>query len=466
MLHYAFSFFLSSLFIVVINIIYMQSYVYRDEELYHFDPQPYLREIEAGITRNEYNQVIIKPDLAERLENRGIGIQLINTDLFEVIRAGMVPDEIRMSYTLSQLVALYESDLVTTFVSETQSESIHYTVLMFLDPKQVKRMLYTYDVKRVGAAYNLSWLVGMNLILLLLISYIYTYSIIRPVHRIIERILTLAQGQYTSQEPVKGMYARVVRAMNQLATQLETARQQRALADAAQEEWIVNLSHDIKTPLTSMIGYAELLGDTDYKLETEERVLYKQYIQEKGRYIKALLSDLNLATRLKHHPHPLRLEQVNLIGVIKTELIKALNTSAIDNSRHTVAFTHSHEYVDVMLDLHLFERAFTNLIHNAFVHNEAPVSVKVHVDAHDAESISITIDDDGVGVKPEELHLIFTRYYRGTSTNTIREGSGLGLAIAKNIIEAHEGTIIPEKSPRGGLKITIYLRRLKNEKPS
>lgn len=452
-----------SLLIVVINIFYMQSSVYQDKELYHYNPQPIIAEIVQGITGNAAGQLDIDSDVEKHLAGEEIGIQVIDSRLQEVLRTSRVPGTLKLSYTPAQLVELYESDDVTTFISDLKSNDENYTILMFLNPKHIKRMLYTYDVKQVGAAYNLYWLVGMNLILLLLISYIYTHSISRPVHRITEGILTLAQGLYTVKEPEKGMYSKVEDAMNKLARQLETSKQERELADEAREEWIANLSHDIKTPLTSLIGYAELLGDTDYNLEKEEKQQYKQLVLEKGGYIMTLLSDLNLATRLRHHQFPLKREQVNLIDVIKTELINALNTSSTDNSKHSVAFTHSHDDVEVRLDRRLFERAFTNLVQNAFVHNEEPVLLKVHVDANDPDNISITIDDNGVGVKTEELHRIFSRYYRGTHTSTRCEGSGLGLAIAKNIIDAHEGTITPEKSPRGGLNIIILLRRHSNE---
>lgn len=462
-LHVALSFFFSALLIVVINIFYMQSSVYRDKALYHYDPQPRLEAVKTGLFHDGSDLLSLEPHLKEQLERSGGGIQILDNALHEVLRAGTVPEDLQTTYTPAQLVALYGSETATTFVSDLDMDRRDYTLLMFLEPTRIKRMLYTYDVKEVGKAYNISWLIGMNILLLLLISYFFTYSISRPLHRIADRILSLSQGRYELREPGRGFYFKVEEAMNKLAAELKTSQQERAFADTAREEWIANLSHDIKTPLTTMMGYAELLGDTDYQLDPDKMSEYKELILEKGRYIKTLLADLNLATRLKHHQYPLKRKTVDLIELIKRELINALNTPRAADCGHTVEFTHTHDQVALGLDSQMFERAFSNLILNAFVHNEKPVVVKVHVDAEDSVWRRITIDDNGVGVEAEELHHIFSRYYRGTRTTTESEGSGLGLAIAKNIIEAHQGTIAPEISPRGGLKITLHLRRDDNE---
>ena len=177
---------------------------------------------------------------------------------------------------------------------------------------------------------------------------------------------------------------------------------------------------------------------------------------KKGAYIENLLGDLNLATRLKHQQLPLNMESTELIAEIKAILIDVLNTEFHELN---LSFTHSQDEVILSLDRRLFKRVLANLIHNATVHNKAPVTVKVHVDVEDAQWVTITVEDDGIGVKPEELSKVFTRYYRGTHTNAKNEGSGLGLAIAKDIILAHKGTINVEKSSSGGLKITMKLRK-------
>lgn len=461
MMHYALSFFLACLFIVVINIFYMRSYVYKEVDLYHFDPKPMMTHISQGISSEVGSGLHMTDELKTYLESEAIGVQIIDESLKETTRFN-APEGLSVTYNPSEVVALYESEDFTTFVESQRFGDEYFTVFMFLNPEHVNRTLYTYSVGQVGAAYNIYWLVGMNLFLLLIISYMYTYSISRPIHRVIERIVSISNGSFEAREPVNGIYASVEKAMNQLGAQLENSRLEREQADTTREEWISNLSHDIKTPLTSIMGYGELLGDIDYPLSDDERMHYKEVISSKGAYIETLLADLNLATRLKHHQMILEHEVVNLVVVVKNTLIDVLNSSQVMLLEHSVSFTHSHDVVLVEIDCHLIKRALLNLVHNSFVHNEGSVTVNVNLDASDLEWVRIDIDDDGVGVDENDLKQIFSRYYRGTHTRTTSEGSGLGMAIAKDIIEAHQGSIHAERSPLGGLKIAIKLRRTVN----
>ncbi|MBU0955795.1 MAG: hypothetical protein KKI09_10235 [Spirochaetes bacterium] len=468
MLHYALSFFFTCLFIVIVNILYMRSSVYQDNQLYRYDPQPQLDAITSALDADPGSGIRLAAEYTEYLQKQGGGMQLLDSAMTEVLRAGKLPASVSASYSASRLLELYGAADATTFAGPATINGNDYTILLFLDPSRVRRTLYTFNVAQVSAAYNLLWLVGMNVLLLLLVSFMYTYSISRPVQRITGRILALARGRYEGGDPAKGIYAAVEEAMNQLASQLDASRQERELADAAREEWIANLSHDIKTPLTSMMGYAELLGDSDHSLPPDEQARYRDLILDKGRYIKTLLADLNLATRLKHRQIPLKLEPVNVVEVIKKELIDILNSSAADgsavvSSRHSIAFTHNRDYAGLQLDRRLFGRALANLVHNAFVHNSEPVALLVHLEAAEDRQIQISIDDNGKGLAPEELPRIFSRYYRGTNTANSSEGSGLGMAIAKDIIEAHGGHISAQLSPRGGLAIHILLRRPDHE---
>lgn len=456
MVHYAVSFFLAALVLIVINILYMQSSVYQDDGLYRFDSNTHLDFISMGITHDASNQVRVSSDVSAYLLRQNIGIQIIDASLSETLRLNAEAYELKETYSLEALYELYQSKNETTFVRTLTFEGTHYTLLMIMSPDQIKRTVYTYDVKLVESSYNIFWLIGMNIALLILISYIYTYNISRPIYRINGGIIKLSEGAYNIELSNKGLYKQVEMAMNTLALRLEHARNEQRLSDISREEWISNLSHDIRTPLTSLIGYGELLADNEYPPSTEEKKKYLEIITSKGAYIENLLDDLNMATRLKHNQLPLKFESTELVSEIKGILIDVLNTKF---SAHNITFTHSHERIIAEIDKRLYKRALVNLVYNAFVHNEGIVLVKVHVDMTEADGIKITIEDDGVGVETEELSKIFSRYYRGTHTKSDAEGSGLGLAIASDIILAHGGMLTADKSSLGGLKLIIHLRR-------
>jgi len=437
MMHYATSFFMACLIIVVINIFYMRSYVYKED-----DVQTWLKE-------------------------QSIGLQLLNKNLEEVGQ-WWAPSDTQGVYEATDIITLYEREDVTVFIEPFQLGDGSYTMVLFMDATQIKRKAYTYDAVKVGAAYNVYWLIGLNLFVLIMFSYMYTYSMTRPVHLMIERIMNLARGDYDSVEPGKGIYSAVEQAMNDLGGKLEVSRLEREQADAAREEWLSNLTHDIKTPLTAIMGYGELIGDLDYALSPIDRSHYSKVILDKGHYIETLVSDLNLVTRLKHHQLRLQVEWVDMVAEVKAVLIGVLNKDDKRQQDYDVALTYTSDAIWAQLDRHLFKRVLINLVNNAFVHNTfsakvQSLSVKVHVDGGDSKWIELVIDDDGVGVKPEELSRIFTRYYRGTHTRLQSEGSGLGLAITHEIVRAHKGVITAQESPYGGLRLIIKFRRTLDE---
>jgi len=454
-MHYAVSFFIAALFLVLVNIFFMQSYVYQNNELYYYDSEPYFEDIITKISFTESSHIEVSSDLEKYLKEKDIGFQVIDEGLEEVLQMNSPSKVISKLYTAETLIKLYNSELTTTFIKEIKTMQDSYTIILFMNPNHIARKVYTYDKQVVSAAYNPLWLIGMNVVLLLLVSYMYTYSISRPIHRINAGIIKLSKGDYNLESPSKNIYQNIEVAMNTLAHQLETAQQERILSEKSREEWISNLSHDIKTPLTSMMGYGELLGDPEDELSDEEIIKYKNIILEKGHYIEKLLEDLNLATRLKHGQLPIKLETIELISEVKCLLIDILNDSSHENE---VAFTYTTSPLYLQLDIRLFKRVIVNLVSNAFLHNEEPVSVQVHINGEDSTFATMTIEDTGVGINEEELENIFTRYYRGTHTSTKTEGTGLGLAIAKDIIEAHKGHITAERSNTGGLKIIVKLR--------
>lgn len=511
MSHYAVSFFAVCLMLVAINVLYMSSFVYRDDALYRFEPDALFKALDAGVQisedQNSKGEITLDPEVAKTLIDATVGLQIIDKNLHQVYRQALTGD-FPVVYTPSQLVALYETDAhpgQTVFVAPLkasgqaaipgQAAISELTAILVFDSAKVKRTNYTYDVNRFKQAYNIYWLIAMNLLIVLMFSYLYTYSISRPVHRLITRVIGLSKGSFGPAAETKGIYREVEVALNHLGETLHQAVQAEAKAQSTREAWIANLSHDIKTPLTSMMGYGEIIGDTQYPLTDQQRQHYGAVLRDKGQYIQGLIADLNLATRLRHHAQLLRLEKVELVGLMKEILIAYLNdpahntldnTEAVDTTAdNTLAFTHAQEQIWCTLDQHLFKRVIYNLLANAWQHNPGGTRVCVHVEVYEAhepprglgaleapgalgsletgesghlEQVRVTIEDNGVGVGEEELQEIFTRYYRGTHTEAVSEGSGLGLAIARDIVEAHGGKIFAARGEAGGLRVTILLK--------
>jgi len=460
---FALAFFLSSLFIVLVNIGYMQSSVYSDRSLYRYDPTALLASVRADFTVDSYGRVSLLDQAGASPGTPEYSVQVLDDSLSEVFRADSLGIVMPPAYTPARLAALYEREDFTVFMSDLRLQDKDYTLVLYVKPTDIARSLYTYDPGRVSRAYNAYWLVGMNILLLLTISYFYTYSVTTPLSDIIQRVLRLAQGDYGRGDRGKGIYAQVGKALDDLAERLESAKRQAEQAESAREEWIANLSHDIKTPLTSILGYTELVCHPDYELSQAERDRYKELILEKGGIIKDLIEELNTLARLTNSDYPLRLEQVNLVEEIRNHLISALNSPLLRETSHTMEFNPVMEVVPARIDRRLFRRALDNLVYNAFIHNDRPITLRADVSNDSFGTITITLDDNGIGAPEEELEKLFDRYYQGMRSKEKKRGNGLGLAIAKQIIELHGGRIHISRSPRGGLLVRLQLRSIQNE---
>lgn len=224
----------------------MQSTVYQDDGLYSFDPQGYFDEIIRKLSFEE-DTIKADPDLEDYLKSNKLGIQVLDQKLFSIYEMNDWKGILNV-YTPQDLIEVYEEDSKTTFIKSLEVEDHVYTLLLFMDPDLVSRTLYSYDSQKVQSAYNPMWLIGMNLILLLLISYMYTYIISRPIDRINAGILKLSHGDYGLESPRKGIYKEIEIAMTALAEALKEADQVQALTESTRQAWISNLSHDIKTP--------------------------------------------------------------------------------------------------------------------------------------------------------------------------------------------------------------------------
>lgn len=436
--HYAGSFFIACMLLVFINVMYLRSQVYTESELYHFSPSNIVLEIKEDLETGRS---------LESYAERGIGIQLLNSSLHSVYDFN-APAISKADYTIQDFVSLYTHPEITLFAEELIINNEPFTLMLFVEPNIVKRTSYTFDVKQVEQAYNIYWLVGLNLIVLLMFSYIYTRSMSSPIYRIIDRISNLKDGDYHRYDTQKGLFLEVDQNLNQLADRLDLQTKERENQERIREEWISNLSHDIKTPLTSIIGHAELMGDVQFELSDEERENRCQSIVQKGNYITSLVEDLNLTTRLNAGSIRLNKSPVDVCKIIK-ENIDALNND--------IEFSCSCNACIAELDATLFKRVIINILSNAHVHNPHGVAVWITVQVTEQNRIEIQIDDNGIGVEENQLDRIFYRYFRGTNTETITAGTGLGMAIAREIVEAHGGTISATKSPRGGLRVSITL---------
>ncbi|ELC8442615.1 HAMP domain-containing histidine kinase [Clostridium perfringens] len=280
----------------------------------------------------------------------------------------------------------------------------------------------------------------------------FSKKVTEPMKEVIKGVENLEDGKYDILYEEDGLYKDVKVKLNNLANKLKQNEVERKKIEVMRNEWISNITHDIKTPLSSIKGYAELLES--YSDFTEDEI--KQYgfvINQKSEYIKELVDDLNLTVYLKDDKRILNMQKVNLVTEIKKSIISILNDSIY--SEREITFESNKDVIEETFDIKLLKRLINNIIYNALIHNDE--DVKIDVEVLKAEKTHIIIKDNGNGISEEDLENIFNKYYRGTNTSYLHKGSGLGMAIVYNIVKAHGWDINIESKLGEGTRIEIII---------
>ena len=290
------------------------------------------------------------------------------------------------------------------------------------------------------------------MIIAIIFGYIFSKGITKPVKAIIDGVDHLYNGDYEVYFKEKGIYKNVLKKLNSLSYKLKENELERKKIDKMRADWIANISHDIKTPLSSIKGYAEFL-EQDYDFSSEDIKSFAGIINNKSDYIKELVEELNLSMKLKNNESILKKEKVNIVSLVKNSVIDILNDSKY--SKVDIKFECSEDKIFIDIDKVLMQRVLNNLIYNALVHNDKNISIVVSV--YKKDKIYISISDNGKGISEKDLENVFDRYYRGTNTGEAHKGSGLGMSIAKEIVNAHNGDITINSILGKGTDINITL---------
>ena len=381
------------------------------------------------------------------LRNAGAFLQVLDTE-GRVVNEVDAPADVPDAYSPIELIQIYkynDDELRLYFIGAYESFSY---LIGFPEPTE-RRALFMLDPEAILAYASKAalWILIVDLLVAALIGLAFSTILTRPVARLTERITQLKQRDFSKSEPKRvGIYQPVFHDLNDVSETLTTYERQRAELDVRRKEWMSNVSHDLKTPLASIQGYAELLEDPD--VGQVERDQYVAVIARQATYMKELLDDFNLTMRLQHGDFPLEREATDLEPFVRELVIDVLNDSRF--TTRLITFD-SHGASTVPIDRHFMKRALLNFLYNALLHNEETTLVTVHVHGQ-----TITLTDDGQGIEAHDLPYLFERYYRGTNTDDAR-GSGLGMAISRDIIEAHGGTVTVQSERHGGTIITIIL---------
>jgi signal transduction histidine kinase len=276
-----------------------------------------------------------------------------------------------------------------------------------------------------------------------MIIFFASQSFIKPIN-----ILRDYANSISPESPRKKIPVFSIREFKDLGKSLESTWERLNLYRDYQRDFLHNFSHEMKTPLTNIYGYAE--GVYYGVLNENETKKGLEIILKESEKLKNSINQILLMGRIESDEHQLAYSKINLVDVIGD----ALNSVQIEahNNNIFLEFEQDRELM-ILGDADKLEIALINIFSNGIRYAKTRITIKI---IENQGYYDITIDDDGIGIPLEDRNKIFERFFIGTMGNT-----GLGLTIAKTIINRHNGSIVVDESPTSGARFIVSFPTIK-----
>lgn len=245
---------------------------------------------------------------------------------------------------------------------------------------------------------------------------------------------------------------------NIMVSKLEDSENQRKKLMNDKERMMADISHDLKTPITSIQGYAKALSDGI--IVDEDKDKYIKIIYEKSKKLTELINIFHEYSKLEHPDFNLIFEKVDLSEYLRAYI--ALKYEDIVESGFNIEVDIPEEEMEIKIDKVQLQRVFDNILGNSIKHNEKGTNIYVSLKEKN-DIYEIIIADDGKGISKDIANNIFEAFTVGDESRNSKQGSGLGLAIAKTIVDLHGGTI--ELEPESLKKFSTQFKIILNKNP-
>lgn len=278
----------------------------------------------------------------------------------------------------------------------------------------------------------------------------------RRLKQVQDATAALGRGNLSVRVPERGgdEVTAVARSFNQMADELARRAQALEASDRARRQLLADVSHELMTPLTAMRGYVETLGMPELELDAETRQRYLRIIDDETHRLEHIVGDLLDLARLEGGGTAIDRSRVSVQALFDRVRSRHERESAARRIRLNLEVVPGAEFVDA--DPDRLEQALQNLAANALRHT--PDGGEIMLSAYpDNGWLKLRVHDNGPGIPPEHLPLIFERFYKVDTARRASGGSGLGLSIVKAIVERHGGTITARNN--GGAVFEIALPR-------
>ena len=313
--------------------------------------------------------------------------------------------------------------------------------------------------KRVKETIKYSLVIAVVFMVLALwgVHYKYIKKIRDPLNQINLGIEKMSKGNLSVRLDFEG-YKEIdsIRdSFNYMVKEIKVANENKDKLEKSKRDMIRDIAHDIKTPITSIMGYSKALNDGTVQ-DSEEKRIYLDYIYNKTSRLNYLVNELFIFTKLDSVDYKLNIKQKDICEFLRE--VVALYYGEIEEAEFNLEIDIPEDPIYYEFDAKELERAVCNLIINSLKYNERKTTLFIGINNNE-EDIEIIIGDNGIGIKKEILDKVFEEFVRGDISRESSGGSGLGLAITKKIIELHKGTIILNSYEGVGSEFKIILKK-------
>lgn len=399
----------------------------------------------ADIIRDDYENM----DIAEVLDNGG-GVQVVNQDYQVVFSQG-----------INTLPETLTPETFTSFLTNSHAKEVPFSYSIVYNPREDFWLIVTFPTSfRIDFAmvHNTDYpsvdiqavtgvivaIVLFYLILLGISTVIYSRltsrSIITPLKKLCTSARRLKDGDYGSRVDLNldNEFGELENIFNAMADEIEKEIDLRKQSEENRKKLVLDISHDLKTPLANIMGYAELcLLKPD--LPKEQRQTYVKIIHDNSTRANRLMTDLFELSKMETSEYVLCKESVDFSEYLRERMGEAV--AGFEEAGFSYEFHIPEQEIAVNIDAMQINRVLENLVDNTLSHNKRGTHVIVEC-IEKSESVAIRFKDNGVGIPPALRETIFQPFVKGDpARHSESRGTGLGLAIVMKIMMAHGGSV-------------------------
>ena len=443
---------LSSVLLIILNFTLLV--IYTQNQSPNGSPWTTAQEVADNLLQDS-NGYILTEETANELQNTNVWALFIDNATMKVVwQTDNLPETIPMSYTVSDIASLTRGyiDGYPTFTGEAENGLV---VLGYPKDSFWKHMWPSWDYNLIAnLPKTVLSILAINIALIFIIYVIANSKLLKSVKPIVSGIQALSTNEEVHIRE-KGLLSELAININKTSDILQTQSRQLRKRETARANWIAGVSHDIRTPLSMVMGYAGQL-ESDERLSEDDRKKATVIVKQSER-MRNLINDLNLASKLEYNMQPINPERQNLIAVVRQVVVDFINMNI--DEKFTIEWETNETLTScpVCIDKDLIKRAVSNLIQNSMNHNEQGCHIFIRVMAED-NVYTVVVADDGIGATNEQIEkLNHSPHYMVCDENTSEQRHGLGLLIVKQIIFTHKGKMQIRHSEYGGFEVDLSL---------